>query len=175
MKAFTAAGLATLTLLLFTAFLGITLGAGVYELRIVVPQWIVQTDTGHVWNADAAMQADTGRRFWVYVTTVPLTLLTLANLVLAVRTRGPLRRWWMSAAVIALADRIFTFSYFIPTLLTLMDTSLPQTAAVPLALQWQQLDLVRQLLSALALISALIALALVGKESPKEGDVEAVR
>jgi hypothetical protein len=151
-------------LYLFAAFLGVALGAGLYEGRIVVPQWIVATDEGYVWDAAAATQADTGRRFWVYVTTVPLTLLTVASLVLAFRYRGPGRHWWRAAAGASLADRVFTFAYFIPTLLRLMSGELPQPRAVELGLQWQNLDVVRDLLSGVAFLSALAALALVRVE-----------
>jgi hypothetical protein len=38
-------------------------------------------------NAEAMRQTNTGLRFWAYVTTVPLTLLTLANLVVPAVTR----------------------------------------------------------------------------------------
>ncbi len=58
--------------------------------------------------------------FWVYVTTVPLTLLTIAGLVLAQGSRPALRRWWLTAGLISLVDRLFTFDYFIPTMITLM-------------------------------------------------------
>ena len=76
-------------------------GAGLYELRIEVPQWLEQTATGDRWNADADRDADTGRRFWAFVTTGPLTLLTLASLVLSWRTRGAVRRWWFTAAIVS--------------------------------------------------------------------------
>jgi hypothetical protein len=50
---------------LFVSFLGITFGAGLYEGRIVVPRWLTSTasGSGSHWNADAARQDDTGRRF----------------------------------------------------------------------------------------------------------------
>ena len=173
-----AAGLGRLplaVLYLFATFLGVALGAGLYEGRIVVPQWIVPTGGGHVWDADAAVRADTGRRFWVYVTTVPLTLLTVASLVLAFRYRGPGHRWWRAAAVVALADRVFTFAYFIPTLLRLMGGELPQPQAVELALQWQRLDVVRDALSAVAFLSALAGLVLVRVEVPDGRSATAAR
>ena len=59
---------------LFVVNLGIALGAGVYEQRVVIPQWE---------NTPPQTWPNTGLLFWVYVTTVPLTLLTLANLVAA--------------------------------------------------------------------------------------------
>src|SRR5262245_23676288 len=59
---------------LFVINLGIAFGAGLYESRIVVPQWLsFSRDTGYRWNAEAARKADVGLRFWVYVTTLPLT------------------------------------------------------------------------------------------------------
>ena len=71
---------------LFVINLGIAFGAGLYESRIVVPQWLsFSRETGYRWNAEAARSADVGLRFWVYVTTLPLTLLTFASLIVA---------WW---------------------------------------------------------------------------------
>src|SRR5438876_117396 len=68
---------ATIVLWLFVINLGIAFGAGLYEARIVVPQWLSPSpESGLSWNAELARQSNTGMRFWVYVTTVPLTLLT---------------------------------------------------------------------------------------------------
>src|SRR5512145_2635733 len=88
---------------LFVINLGIAFGAGLYESRIVVSQWISSSpESGNRWNAEAAQRADTGLKFWVYVTTVPLTLLTTANLLAAWRAWDAIRRWWLSAALTAL-------------------------------------------------------------------------
>src|SRR5207247_8279002 len=102
--------------------LGIAFGAGLYEHRIVVSRWIMRfsPESGAHWDAEAARRDDTGRRFWAFVTTVPLTLLTLANLFAAWRASSPARWWWLAAGLAALADRLFTFSYFIPTMVGLM-------------------------------------------------------
>ena len=50
-----------------------------------------------------------------------LTLLTLANLFYAWNASGGVRAWWLAAALAALADRLLTFAYFIPTMVRLMD------------------------------------------------------
>ncbi len=72
--------IAKLLLWLFVINLGIAYGAGLYESWVVVPQWLLSLPGGeYQWNAEAARQANTGLRFWVYVTTVPLTLLSVAN------------------------------------------------------------------------------------------------
>ena len=82
---------------LFVVFLCVALGAGLYESRVEVPQWIEQTDAAYRWNAEAAREADAGRRFWAFVTTGPLTVLSLASLVLAWRSTGALRRRWLAS------------------------------------------------------------------------------
>jgi len=65
---------------LFVIFSGIAVGGGLYEMRITVPQWFSRSpESGIRVNGEAMRSADAGRRFWVYVTTVPLTLLTLAS------------------------------------------------------------------------------------------------
>ena len=49
---------------LFIINLGIAFGAGIYEARVVIPQWA---------NIPPREWPNTGLMFWVYVTTVPLT------------------------------------------------------------------------------------------------------
>ncbi len=149
-----------LLLWLFVIFLGIAFGAGLYEHRIVVPRWIsVSAELGAHWNAEAVRQDDTGRRFWAFVTTVPLTLLTLANLWAARRARGSLRMWWSIAAVAALADRAFTFGYFIPTMVELMDAAdTPRSVAA--AARWSTLNYLRHAIVLTAWLAALKTFAL---------------
>ena len=143
---------------LFVINLGIALGAGLYEARIVVPRWIGSSPNRH-WNAEAARQDDTGRRFWGLVTTVPLTLLTLANLIAAWRAPAPVRGWWLAAAIAALADRGITFAYFIPTMIRLMRAP-DSPASVAMAIQWARLNYVRLAMLVVALLTALRAFSL---------------
>jgi hypothetical protein len=140
--------------------LGIAFGAGLYESRIVVPDWIDVSASSPGWNAEAARQDDTGRRFWVAVTTVPLTLVTLANLVAAWKAPLALRRWWLIAALFALADRVFTLGYFVPTMIGL--TRSPNSAdAIATATQWVQLNHVRHIIVAVAWLAALRTFSLL--------------
>ena len=146
---------------LFVIFLGITFGAGIYEERITVPRWLSSSEgSKRHWNADAARRDDTGRRFWVFVTTLPLTLLTLASLIVAWRAPGPLRGWWLAAAFFALGDRIFTFSYFIPTIVRLMRAADSPESAMK-ASQWANLNYVRLALALAAWLAALNAFSLL--------------
>lgn len=151
---------------LFVMNLGIALGAGLYESRVAVPRWLGSSPgSGLRWNAEAARQDNTGLRFWVFATTVPLTLLTLANLAAAwLSPAGSLRGWWLGAAAVALADRVFTFSYFIPTMFGLMDPrSISGTQAVSTAVQWAGLDYLRHAIVLAAWVAALKALSMSGR------------
>jgi hypothetical protein len=154
--------LSTIALWLFVINLGIAFGAGVYEHRIVLSRWITSSsDAGAHWNADAARQDDTGLRFWAFVSTMPLTLLTLANLFFAWRATGAVRGWWLAAAFAALADRLFTFSYFIPTMIGLMRAhDSPESVAT--ATRWRNLNYLRNAIVLAAWLAALKAFALAG-------------
>ena len=133
----------TILLWLFVINLGVAFGAGIYEHRIVVSRWMgFPVRPGAHWNAEAARQDDTGRRFWAFVSTMPLTLLTLGNLLAAWHSQGAVRGWWLAAGLAALADRLFTFSYFIPTMIGLMAApDSPESIAV--ATRWSNLNYLR--------------------------------
>jgi hypothetical protein len=154
--------LAQIILWLFVINLGIAFGAGLYEARITVPQWLSFTPgAGYRWNSAAAAEANVGLRFWVYVSTIPLTLLTLASLALAWMAPSPLREWWLFASLSAVAERALTFGYFIPTMVRLMRGDIqPPSAAVAKAVRWVRMGLVRQAATFLAWLAALEAFAL---------------
>ena len=146
----------TLLLWLFVIDLGIAFGAGLYEHRIVIPRWLVVASDGTLhWNAEAARLDNSGLRFWAYVTTGPLTLLTIANLLVAWRyAAGWLRAWWIAASAVSLAERVLTLAYFIPTMIGLMNA--PDTPeSVATVTRWVELNTIRH---ALALTAWLLAL-----------------
>ena len=154
--------IAHIVLWLFVINLGIAFGAGLYESRITVPQWLRFTPgSGYRWDPAAAAEANVGLRFWVYVTTVPLTLLTLASLICAQGMPDPVHHWWLGAAAAALVDRLLTFAYFIPTMLKLMRGEVgPEAATVAKALQWVRFGYVRHAATLVAWLAALQAFAL---------------
>jgi hypothetical protein len=140
---------------LFVINLGIALGAGMYEQRVVISQWE---------NIPPQEWPNTGLLFWAYVTTVPLTLLTLANLVAAWLHRGTRRRWWLGAVTIIGVERIATFSYFIPTMVWLQGTEgLPEAEVRAALSHWLLLDYGRHVLTLAGWLAALKAFSLPGK------------
>jgi hypothetical protein len=153
-----------LLLWLFVIDLGIAFGAGLYESRVMVPEWFSGSPTtGLRVNRETMLRTDPGRKFWGPVTTVPLALLTIANLAIGWQARGPLRTWLVAAGSISLLERIGTFSYFIPTALKLMRTgpgSVDESRAATMAAQWKRMNYVRAALSLAAWLAALKALSL---------------
>jgi hypothetical protein len=102
--------------------------------------------------------------FWVYVTTVPLTLLTLASAVAAWRDLRPRRPWWLSAVAIIIIERLATFSYFIPTMVRLMGAeTLPEAEVKASLSQWMFLNHGRHVLTLTGWLLALKAFSLAGE------------
>jgi hypothetical protein len=154
----------TIVLWLFVVNLGIAFGAGVYEHRVVVSRWLsVSPESGAHWDGEAARRDDTGLRFWAFVSTVPLTLLTLANLFAAWRASGDVRWWWLAAALVALADRVLTFSYFIPTMIGLW-TAPDSAESVAVATRWWNLNYLRHAIVLAAWLAALKTFALFHRQ-----------
>jgi hypothetical protein len=150
---------------LYVINLGIAFGAGLYESRITVPQWLsFVPGAEYRWNAVAAREANVGLRFWVYVTTVPLTLLALGSLVALWGAPEPARRWWLISVGAALVDRALTFGYFIPTMIRLMRGDFqPDSVAVSKARQWVTLGYLRHAATLIAWLAALQAFALINR------------
>ncbi len=153
---------------LFVLNLGVVFGAGIYEARISIARWIGPSQaSGPGWHAEEALRDDTGRRFWAFTTTIPLTLLTLANLWAAWQSAGPIRMWWLTAALAALADRMFTFTYFIPRMVGLLRAADSPEVRAKMT-RWANLNYVRLLLVLVAWLAALQTFALLYARSGQE-------
>ena len=153
-----------LILWLFVLNLGVALGAGLYEARVVLPQWTRSpSGTGVHWNAELARRTDPGLKFWAFVTTGPLTLLTLASLASASRAPGPRGTWWLAAAVIVLLERVATFGYFIPTMVRLQRAGTVLESAVRTRVtRWLTLNHLRNAAYLAAWVAAMFALRAQG-------------
>jgi hypothetical protein len=143
----------TTLLWLFVINLGIACGAGLYEARVVIPQWA---------DIPPEKWPNTGLMFWVYVTTVPLTLFTLANLIAAWMDESRRRKWWLGAATIIFIERIATFSYFIPTMIGLTTSTLPDAEVKATLSQWLYFNHGRHVLTFTGWLLALKALSVPG-------------
>lgn len=151
-----------ISLWLFILFLGLVTGAGLFEIRIILPVWFKRGATG-LYRADsgAMEQFDTGRRFWAFVTTLPLTILTITNLVMALKDGGPAKEPWLLSTWIILAERVLTFAFFIPTIIKLQRNNYGTPERVDRMIRiWQMLNYLRMLLTVIAWFFAVKALAI---------------
>lgn len=150
-----------LLLWLFVVFAGIAVGAGLYELRINVPRWFPRGPSATQINQAAFHEDDAGRRFWAFISTGPLTLMTLASCVVAWDQATARKQWWLGAATIMLCERIGTFGYFIPRMLAMMAPGrvAPERLGQA-ARQWSRLNYARAALAFAAWLAALRALSL---------------
>lgn len=126
--------------------LGIALGAGLYEGRVVIPEWT---------TIPPSSWPNTGTRFWAYVTTGPLTLLTVVNAITAWRERTPRRAPWLAAVGVLACERLATFGYFIPTMIGLMESSTSNPEVVSRLHGWMRLNHGRHVLTFAAWLLAM--------------------
>lgn len=96
--------------------LGIASGAGLYEALVVAPEWM---------SLPVESWPNTGLMFWVYVTTIPLTLPSIINAMTLFKDTHPRRRWWWNAVIVLALERIATFSCFIPGMIVMMNGEAP--------------------------------------------------
>jgi hypothetical protein len=154
---------ARIVLWLFVVALGLDLGAGVYEARVVVPLWaegVPQTLASGDPYARVAINA--GIHFWAYLTSA-VAVLALAALVFGVLAPAPRRAWQIFSAVAELTAVAMTLVYFRPTLMRLFlghGAGLSTGAVVSTVGRWVMWSRVRIAISFVAWCAALRALTL---------------
>lgn len=94
---------------------GIEIGAGIYEARVLVPLWASAPPASLVAYNLQALRPEPGLHFWI-VSTPLVGLLGIANLVAAWRTSMSNRASWIAGAAGVVGIVALTFIYFVPTL-----------------------------------------------------------
>jgi hypothetical protein len=105
---------------LFVILAGIVIGAGLYEMRVIVPLW-AHSPPESVWYWEAQRIANpqyvpnAGERFWVFLS--PLhALVALATLFAGLKTRGEHRKWVLISTTIIFLMHLTAFVWFVPTI-----------------------------------------------------------
>lgn len=107
------------TLWLFVIALGLDLGAGIYEARVVVPLWAEGVpETLAAGNPYGRVAVTAGIHFWAYLTSI-VAVLSVVALVFGVIAPEPRRKWQIFSAVAELTVVAMTLLYFRPTLVML--------------------------------------------------------
>ena len=155
--------IAAVILWLFVIALGLDLGAGIYEARIVVPLWAGGVPgTLAAGNPFARVAIDAGMRFWAY-TTSTVAMLAILAVIGGFFAPAPQRAWQIVAAVLELAAVAMTLLYFRPTLVRLFmghGAGLSTPVIVSTVQRWVAFSRVRIAISAVAWCMALNALRL---------------
>ena len=105
-----------LLLWLLVVAVGIEIGAGLYEARVLVPLWSSAPPESLIHYNLQTLRPMPGQRFWI-VSTPLVGLLGLANLVVGWRSTAARRRWWLLGAGGVVVMVVITFVYFVPALM----------------------------------------------------------
>ena len=155
--------MARIALWLFVIALGLDLGAGIYEGRIVVPLWANGVpETLAEGNPFARVAIDAGMRFWAYMTSAVAILAVLALLSGLTASAGQ-RAWQTFATLFELVSVAMTLLYFRPTLVRLFmghGAGLSTDAVAAIVRRWVLWSRVRIAISLIAWCAALYALTL---------------
>jgi hypothetical protein len=117
------------TLLLLLVMLGLELGAGIYEARVVVPLWAHEPQAAHAfWLANPQFAPNPGQRWWMFST--PFTGL-VALCVACVAGYLPRRQSKVAriGAIVIVLMTVVTFAYFVPTIMQLQGTAVEGMSA----------------------------------------------
>lgn len=140
--------------------LGIALGAGLYEARVVAPVWGSALP-------ETARSPEALRRFWLFAATVPLTILSLFNFAMALLEHGPWRLWWLFAALLVIAERVATFAYFIPALIHMQRAAPGEPKEIEARFAaWRMRNRLRLGVQAVAWLAALQSLLMAARTHP---------
>jgi hypothetical protein len=148
---------------LFVLVLGLNLGAGLYEGRIVVPLWAGGIpETLEEGNPYGRVAVNAGIHFWAYMTSAAgiFALLALAT---GFWAPAPQRAWQIVGAFAELVSVAMTLLYFRPTVVRLFmghgaGLSVGQIAST--VHRWVAWNRVRLVVTVVAWLSALYALYL---------------
>jgi hypothetical protein len=154
-----------IALILFLFFLSLGMGGGLYEVLVVYPNWKNNpTPQTFPQRLKDSGQTLAGRRFWPFVSPVT-ALLAIVNLICAWHATAPFRTVWMAAAIAVIVKSVFTYTYFVPTMIrklaraeTMQPDDLRKTVR-----QWTSLSPLRLCLELFAWIAALWTWSLLGR------------
>lgn len=111
---------------LFVILMGIQLGAGLYEIRVITPlvtysppESVIRLFGMAKTHPELAIQA--GRYFWKY-TSQPMGPLAILTVIIGIRTRGPQRIWMLIPAITTILMFAATYLFFVPTLSQLANS-----------------------------------------------------
>ncbi|HJQ38517.1 MAG TPA: hypothetical protein VKB93_15370 [Thermoanaerobaculia bacterium] len=149
----------TIALWALVIALGIQVGAGIFETRVLVPLWSSNPPASLTEFYAQPLRPDSGRRMWVILSPMT-TLISVVNFVLALMSRTPWRQWWLASAACSLAVMVATFAYFVPALMSFARSAEhPSAMVADQTRRWVILNYLRALVLILGWVAGLKAFA----------------
>jgi len=158
--------LITVDQILLCAFIfsvGMGIGGGVYETRVVYPNWIKEpTPNGLGERLVSSGQAGAARRYWPLISPTS-ALLALINSFFAWHQTGLVRTLWLTSSVLIIFKSAGTYAYFVPTYIRRIAK--PETMDIMslrrVVRTWTNLSPLRVLVETFAWITGIWALMIV--------------
>ncbi|HEX5476120.1 MAG TPA: hypothetical protein VFX12_15790 [Vicinamibacterales bacterium] len=153
--------MARVTLWVFVVLVGLDLGAGLYETRVVVPLWTAGVPgTLAPGNPYGLIAARAGLHFWAVLSPL-VAIATVLALVAGFRAPRPQFTWRLVATILELIVVASTLAYFAPTARRLLMThgaGLDAASLTSVVHRWVVLNRVRVAVTAVAWAAGLGAL-----------------
>jgi hypothetical protein len=111
---------------LFVILGGIVMGAGLYEMRVIVPLWSNSPpESAWYWEAQRIANPqyapNSGLRFWIFVTPTHL-LLAVGTLIAGWKARGARRKWLFASTITFIVLHISALVWFVPAITQILNS-----------------------------------------------------
>lgn len=152
-----------ISLCTFIFSIGMGIGGGIYETRVVYPNWTKEpTPNGLCEKLVSSGQAGAVRRYWPLISPSS-ALLALVNAFFAWHQSGLVRNLWLTSSLAIVFKSAGTYGYFVPTYIRRIAK--PETMDV-MALRsvvntWTNLSPLRVLVETFAWIAGIWALMIL--------------
>lgn len=150
------------TLFVFTALLGIELGAGLFTTVVAFPVWASSPEAAIGFRPETPYYFEEGSFFMF--SSITTNLFAIITLIAGWRAEPKLRKWLMVASVAFLIVAVWSAIYFIPIQDTTFKgeegTKVPRDELASMLQNFVWLNYIRQVLIVLSLICGLHALGL---------------
>ncbi len=166
----TADRVAQMLVWIFVILCAIVIGAGLYEMRVIVPLW-AHAPPESVWEFAAQRvnnplyTPNSGTRFWIFVTPLHL-LISIVTFFFALKMEGAKRRWLLIATAIFVMMHLSALLYFVPAIDKLFSSraaNMDVAEVVSRARWWVNLSWGRFVLDLVGFLCGLRALQLPAK------------
>ena len=147
-------------LCVFVFSVGMGIGGGIYETRVVYPNWTKDpTPEGLSQKLVSSGQAGAGRSYWPLVSPTS-ALLAILNVLFAWHQTGLVRNLWLMSSISIVLKSVATYAYFVPTYIRRISKPETMNAAElrRIVRTWTTLSPLRVLVEMFAWITGILAL-----------------